>query len=167
MKEYLFSLVALALCCAVVEHLSPGGQGGAWSKYLRLLCSLCLLLALVEPISALLSAGVDLPARIEDYLSSLSEEAEYREQAQQQWSQEQQRLDCALVAAALSQELQREFSIAAQDVALSVRADAAGERLVSVSVGLSGSAIWQDTHAIEGWLAQQIGSSATVTVYLK
>ena len=167
MKESLFSLVALAVCCAVVEHLSPGGQGGTWSKYLRLLCSLCLLLALVEPISALLLGVADLPARIEAYLSSLSEESEYDERAQQQWSQEQQRLDCALVAAALSQGLQREFSIAAQDMTLGVGADAAGERLVSVSVGLSGSAIWQDTHAIEDWLAQQLGSSVTVTVYLK
>lgn len=162
MKQSLYRLIVLAVCCGVLDQLAPGGEGGAMSKYLRMLCSLCLLLALAEPVVMLLQTGAALPERIAAYAETLTLSPNASEEAQERWDREQQRLDGAIAARQLALALQSQFSISPDDITVTVRTDASSAQLSHVSVGLSNAAVWQNSHAIEAWIEEQLGCTASV-----
>lgn len=54
MQNYLNTLLSVSLLGGMLSMLSPGGD---LKKYLRLICSLCLLCAMVSPIFSVLAEG--------------------------------------------------------------------------------------------------------------
>jgi hypothetical protein len=133
------------------------------TRYIRLNCSLCLLALLVRPLTAWFSSGADLPALVEDCFSSLSKTDADAESAAQRWQTEQERLGGIINAKLISQALQEQFAIPPQELTVGVYMDETGG-LQSIRIGLSGAAVWQDSHAIERWIEETLCCPAVVYI---
>ncbi|MBE6660959.1 MAG: hypothetical protein E7605_06105 [Ruminococcaceae bacterium] len=165
MKEYIIGLFALALCCAVVELLSPEGEGGGIARHIKLMTGLCLLCVLVTPVVSLLRSGIDLPGRLE---AALSDWLAIRDQADKdfsdRWQEEYEQMDAAFASQTIAVMLRDEFSIAEGDVCVEVMPNADQTRISHVRVGLSGRAIWQNTHEIERFIIETFGCECTIYI---
>lgn len=162
MERYLYGLIALAVVCGIVEQLCPA----IMAKHMRLLTGICLLFALLSPIQGLYESGVRLPDALSDLLDFMISDgrADALEHAEERWQEELLSLDAANVVRTLSLALQERFGIAASDITVGVTLNEAGDALSRVSVGLSGHAIWQDTHAIEAYIRQILGCEVLVYI---
>lgn len=163
MREYIIGLFALALCCAVVELLSPEGEGGGIARHIKLMTGLCLLCVLVTPVVSFLRAGIDLPSRLE---AALSDWLAIRDQADEdfndRWQEEYEQLDVTFASQTITVMLQDEFSIAEGDICVEVMPNADQTRISHVRVALSGRAIWQNTHEIEQYIEKTFGCECTI-----
>jgi hypothetical protein len=165
MREYIIELFALALCCAVVELLSPEGEGGGIARHIKLMTGLCLLCVLVTPVVSLLSSGIDLPARLE---AALSDWLSIRDQADKdfsdRWQEEYEQLDVTFASQTIAGMLQDKFLIAAGDVSVEVVPDESQSLISHVRVALSGRAIWQNTHEIEQYIEKTLGCECIIYI---
>ncbi|MBQ7338206.1 MAG: hypothetical protein IJW40_07105 [Clostridia bacterium] len=163
MKDYLWQLLAFAAVCGVGGHLLPGGESGGFGKQWRLLCGVCMTLLLVNPILTLANNGRTLSDTVRDFLTSLEEDAaSYDAPLGQEQSSLQ--LDANLAAYSIEQGLCAAFSIKAEEITVGVRLQETGVTIEAVSVGLSGSAVWKDAHAIEEWIVTYVGCDAMVYI---
>lgn len=158
MKEYLWQLIAFSALCGICAYLCPGGESGGYGRQMRLLSGVCMLLLLLSPVRQLAQGSVDIAGALREYFSSLEEQSEPKEDAYMQ-------IDANLAAYATKQGLCEAFALSADDITVGVRLDGAREKIEFVSIGLSGQAIWQDSHAMEEWVQKNIGCQAEV--YLK
>ena len=165
MREYIIGLLALAVCCAVVELLSPEGEGGGIARHIKLMTGLCLLCVLATPIVSLLRAGADLPARLE---AALSDWLAIREEADRDFSdlfrEEWEQLDLSLASQTVVGMLREKFDIADGDVSVEVLLDEEQTRISCVRVALSGRAIWQNTHEIEAFIGETLGCECIIYI---
>ena len=165
MREYIIGLLALAVCCAVVELLSPEGEGGGIARHIKLMTGLCLLCVLATPIVSLLRAGADLPARLE---AALSDWLAIREEADRDFSdlfrEEWEQMDLSLASQTVVGMLREKFDIADGDVSVEVLLDEEQTRISCVRVALSGRAIWQNTHEIEAFIGETLGCECIIYI---
>lgn len=165
MREYIIGLLALAVCCAVVELLSPEGEGGGIARHIKLMTGLCLLCVLATPIVSLLRAGADLPARLE---AALSDWLSIRDQADKdfsdRWQEEYEQLDVTFASQTIAGMLQDKFLIAAGDISVEVVPDESQSLISHVRVALSGRAIWQNTHEIEAFIGETLGCECIIYI---
>ena len=163
MEQGFWRLLALSLTCGVGGHLLPGGEGGAYGKHWKLLCGVCLLLVLLEPLLGLANGTQSVQQAIQEMVRQAQDEAaSYDTQPKREQSIKD--LDAALAAEALRVGLCEQFSIRVEDVTVSVRLTPDGEQIAMVNVGLSGEAIWKDSHAMTDWIQRQTQSE--VRIYL-
>ncbi|MBR2621305.1 MAG: stage III sporulation protein AF [Clostridia bacterium] len=155
MREYIIGLFALALCCAIVELLTPEGEGGGIARHIKLMTGLCLLCVLVTPLVSLVRMGADLPARLEE---ALSDWPAIKEQADQEftdrWQEEYEQMDATLASQTIAHMLQERFSVASGDVSVEVRLDENQSHIAQIRIALSGRAIWLNTHEIERFIVE-------------
>lgn len=159
MQTYLGKLIATALLCGLCARLAPKGNGG-FARHIRLIGSVCLALTLTLPLQTLIDGGKTLSEALHDWLcsidqDSLTENAEHADTT---------RLDGNFAALGVSQLLCTEFSLDPTQVSVSVRLNDDATALACVKIGLSGSAVWQDSHKIEEWVAQTLGCEAVVYI---
>ncbi len=157
MKEYLWQLIAFSVLCGICTRICPGGEGGGYGRQIRLLGGVCMLLLVLSPIKQLAQGGVDIAQAVRDYFSSL-EEMQGPQQGEGAYTQ----MDANLAAYAIRQGLCEAFALASEEVTVGVRLDDAAKQIETVSVGLSGQAIWQDSHAMEEWVQKNIGCQAEI-----
>ena len=163
MGEGFWRLLALALVCGVGGHLLPSGEGGAYGKHWKLLCGVCLLVVLLDPLRTLAGGAQGIYDVLRDAVQQAGDESASYDTRQLQ-EQSIRNLDAALAAEAIRAGVCEQFSMASEDVTLGVRLSEDGQRIEAVNVGLSGAAIWQDSHAIRDWIAQW--TDGTVRIYL-
>ena len=60
MGQYVYGLILVGVCVAVVELLSFGGEGGKMGGYVRLVAGLCILVACLQPLREGISYLTDL-----------------------------------------------------------------------------------------------------------
>ena len=164
MAGYFLGVLAFAICCCVVELLTPSGEGGGVAGHVKWMSGVCFLCVLVIPLSQIMAEG-NLSGRIEQMIDdwlSLGEQAQ--EEYNDRWEEQYEEMDAAYAEASLSYLLQERFAIAPEDVTVCVQADEAGERIVSVHVGLSGRAVWLNTHEIETYIEQMLGCECTAYI---
>ena len=162
MKQYLMGLFALAICCGVVEQLF---EGGALGKHLKLMSALSLLCVLISPVSALLQEGVRLPSLLSDWTdrwltSGEQEGTDYEER----WEQEGERLDVAYAEQTVARMVEEQFSLSSGECQVRIQLGSDGQSIERMHVGLSGSAIWANSHQIKNDLSQAFGCLVEIYV---
>lgn len=50
MKEYIISIVLVSLICSIVKIISPGGEGEGLSRHIKLVCGLCIICVIINPL---------------------------------------------------------------------------------------------------------------------
>ncbi len=60
MKNYIVTLIGVALICGIVGALSPEGKGGSLKKHVNLVMSLCVLCILISPLGSVISSLGDI-----------------------------------------------------------------------------------------------------------
>ena len=165
MKEYILSLFALSICCALVELFAPAGEGAGIGRHIKLMCALCLLCVSITPVLKLLGALNTLPERLEDWIGVRREEAEDIEQdCKDRWQTESERIDVLLAEQTVAQMLREQFSMSVKECRVQLTTDDSGERITHIGVALSGQAVWKDTHAMEQYLKQTFGCESTIYI---
>ena len=150
MQSYFLALISTAFLAALVGLLAPGG---GLAKYIKLLTSLLLLCVLLSPIQdaipalqAFLNGEWELPEL------DLPNEDSYKEEL----NQALEGASTLYFTQMLTQTLQAEFAIDAEDLRCDVRWSTENEALrpTRVTVILSGRAIWKDPEAIERFVKE-------------
>lgn len=164
MTRYFLGLLAFAVCCAVVELLTPSGEGGGVAGHIKWMSGLCLLCVLVTPIAEILSEG-NLIDRLEGALDEwLTEGEQAEEEYQDQWKEQYEHMDATYAEASIAYLLQEKFEILPEDMAVRIKADATGERIEAVYVGLGGRAVWLNAHEIEAYIESMLGCECTTYI---
>lgn len=163
MKQYLMGLFVLAVCCAVVELLSPEGEGGGIARHIRLMSGLCLLCVALSPLAAWLESGETpfdaLSSALDGWLSQSEEETSF----EQRWKEQSEQLDLNMAGAMVEEMLEERFDLSASDcrVTLAVGRDGV---LSEVRVALTGRAIWVNTKHLQDYIRQALGCESTVYI---
>lgn len=163
MKEYLMGLFALSVCCAVVEMLSPSGEGGGIARHIKLMSALCLLCVMLAPLTTLLREGDSLPDRLRYWAEELTLGGEEtQENMQAHWEEQCEKMDVAMAQITVADMLKETFSLADADcrVGLTVQDGV----LTQVRVALSGKAIWANTHEIQRYIEQTFGCASEIYI---
>ena len=159
MREELWQWMVAAVLCGLGGQLLPGGESGPFGKHWRLLCGVCMTLLLIHPVTDILQGGVDLSGALQDYLNDLQNQS-----TELQITQDYSDLDAHLAAYAIEEALCEQFDIAADEMTVSIRVSADGQRVEQVYVALTGAAIWKDSHAIEQYIDEALDSQGTVYI---
>ena len=164
MTGYFWGLLAVSVCCAAVEFLTPSGEGGGVAGHMRFMSALCLLCVLVTPLTPLLAEG-NLADRIEGAIDDWLDEGERaQEEYGDRWEEQLEEMDSMYAEASIASLLQQAFGIAADDLAVRVETSDTGETITAVHIGLSGRAIWLNTHEIEAYIEEMLGCECTTYV---
>ncbi|MBR2293193.1 MAG: stage III sporulation protein AF [Clostridia bacterium] len=151
MKEYLLTLMGVALLNGIVGMLSP--EGGL-KKYVRLVGALCLICAIAQPIFSFLSETdwrLDGLWQGEDTDTSESYEALYEDMllsGSERYAAER-----------LKGEIARKFNLGEDSFEVTVRG---GEEKASVTVTLRDAAIFADPKEIISYIQESYGCDCTV-----
>ncbi len=164
MKQYLMGLFALALCCAVVELLSPEGEGGGIARHVRLMSGLCLLSVAISPLAAWAEQGgsplVALSNALDEWIAQSEASGESFEA---RWEEQSEQLDLTVAAETVAEMIEQRFALAASDCRVTLATD--GEAtLTEVRVALSGRAIWTNSQEIQRYIRETLGVSCTVYI---
>ena len=164
MKDYLLALLGTALALAAIGILTPDGTRGGIAKHVRLVAALVWILVLVAPLSGAVRSvrdwvdnGMPLPfLRIEE------EEEEHREL----WDTTLDEASTAYFCDMLTQTLEKTFEITPGDLTCRVRWVREGEELrpETVTLLLSGQAIWQSPHTLEEYVEDLLNCDCEVAI---
>lgn len=150
MGEYLYTLagasVLIALICALVPE-----QGQA---HLRLLCSLCVVCLVCAPVMTLLS-------RVADGEWEIPDSWQEREEAQSE--PDYGHLSQDLLAGQLQVLLERDMDLPPAECRIFVEWEGE-ERIASVTLVLSGRAIWRDPDPIAAYVQKLLGCPCVVVL---
>lgn len=164
MQQYLMGLFALALCCAVVEMLSPDGEGGGIARHIKLMSALCLLCVLLSPLVAWLRGGESLPDHLRDFWDGLTQDAEDTDrELLDRWEQESERLDITLAEQTVAEMLEARFALSSEDCRVSLILDD-GDNITCVRVALSGRGVWCNTHEMQAYIEQTFGWESVIYI---
>ncbi len=156
MKTYLITLILAALIGTLIGILSPQGERGGIEKHMKLLISLFLICVLITPVHGMI-----------DGLRSLSDgEIELpfggeigKDDYQDQFNSALDSASTVYFAEMLSQALQKEFTIPANEIQCNVTWENKDGELkpIRVTAILSGSSIWKDPQPIEDFVSALLG----------
>jgi hypothetical protein len=165
MRGYFLGLLAFAICCAVVEFLTPTGEGGGVAGHIKWMSGICLLCILITPIAQAISSGEDVLRRLEQALDDWLDGGESaKEEYDDRWQEQYEQMDIRYAEAAISLMLQQKFEIAPKEVTVRAQPDDTGARITAVHVGLSGNAVWHNTHDLEAYIEQTLGCECTTYI---
>ncbi len=171
MKSYVLTILAASLAAAVVEMLSPKGEGGRIAAHVRMIAGLFLLVALLEPLGVGISflknaTGGDL-ADLSDRLEEALPDG-YGEDYAAVFDGTLADVSRAEVEAFVVSALDTVFGVPPQDCAVEVvcAAEEGTITLREVRIALQGGSLLKDPHPIESYVAAQLGCPCYVTVQL-
>jgi predicted PurR-regulated permease PerM len=163
MKTYIVGLFALAIVCAVVELLSPEGEGGGIARHIKLMTGLCLLAALLTPVLSLLRQGTNIPSLLEEALDEwLSEKEQAEAEMSDRWQEQYEQMDTSMAADMIRSMLAQHFSVADTDIAVTVVLGEDGASIGHLRIALTGRAIWLNTHELEIYIEDTFGCACTI-----
>lgn len=171
----LYPLLLLLLGTAVLEYLLPSDRtGGKMAAAFRAVVGLCMLLAMLKPLTRGLSLLRAMSAGETDGLRERMEQEELL--PQEDTSRGEEKLADRLAEAGASQveewvyaTLENNFGISARHATVTahVSVDLIGgeqARLEQVYICLSGSAALRNPHDIESWFSDALGCPVTLSV---
>ena len=171
----LYPLLLLLLGAGVLEYMLPADKtGGKMSAAFQAVAGLCILLAMLKPITQGLSLLRDMNAGGTDALRERLEQVELL--PQEDASGGEKKLADRLAEEGASQveewvyaALDKTFGIPARHAAVTahVSVDLSGgeqARLEQVYICLSGSAVLRNPHDIENWFSDALGCPVTLSV---
>ena len=156
MKEYIISIVAVALLGALISLISPDGEGGGILRNVKAVIGVCIVVVCIGPFLSFISS-----------LTELKAELLLPPQSQQEYDYT---FDSAYGAAEISSLkdgikaiLKDKFDIEDTECRITVSISE-GRRLERVFVTLYGSAIWKDTGEIEDYLGKLFGCEIVTAI---
>lgn len=161
MQQYCYGVFVLCIVCALVELLSPAGEGGGIARHIKLMSALCVLCVLTQPLLLVAQEWEGIPDRLEEWLGP---SVENNDEQKEQWEQQSNALTAEYAAIAIHGMLCEQFSMDVADCRVSVRLTEDGTALAHVRVALSGHAIWQDTHRMEAYLTESLACDCTIYI---
>lgn len=164
MTSYLLTMLTAAIVLAFVNILTPNGIRGGIASYQRLLTALLLVCILISPLSDALQWIKDAANGSLSFpmLEGFEGETDYSDQ-----------MNNALDASSksyftqmLTQTLSQHFSLAKEDMRclVSWSDDPSESAPVSVTVILSGRAIWHDPQKIEAYVRNLLGCECITAI---
>ena len=173
MSTYILTLLAASLAAAVIELLSPKGEGGRIASHVRLVAGLFLLAMLLEPLQEglhLLRSAAEGELTLRLPQTSDIHAADYNAVLWDTFKA----VSRGEVEAWVAETLETEFSIPPSDCAVEAvcETEAAAEddpysgslTLRELRIGLRGRSALRDPHAIEVFFSEKLGCPCYVTV---
>ncbi len=165
MSTYILTLLAASLAAAVIELLSPKGEGGRIASHVRLVAGLFLLVMLLEPLQEGLNllrsaAAGELTIRLPQ-ASDIHDTADY---GYAFWDTVEA-VSRGEVEAWVTEILEAEFSIPPSDCVVEAVCERDGDGLVlrELRIGLRGKYMLKDPHPIEAYFSERLGCPCYVT----
>ncbi len=168
MKTYFLTLTVAALGAALVERLSPAGEGGRLAGYTRMIAGLYLLVVLLSPLREGFEALSDLVGGENDLVGVLEEAVshpadDYGDVFAEQLLGLGARETEAYVRDTLSAQFDIENDLACVEAVF--QGEASGEiSPVEVRIALTGKAALRDPVPIEAYFAEALGCPCYVSV---
>jgi len=171
LKAYVLTVLSASIAAAMVEMLSPKGEGGRIAAHVRMIAGLFLMVALLKP----LGAGIAFLKHTADGdLSDLMHQIEealpdgYGEDYAAVFDGTLADVSRAEVEAFVVSALGTVFGVSPQDCAVEAVCDAeeGTVTLLEVRIALCGGSLLKDPHPIESYVASQLGCPCYVTVQL-
>lgn len=166
MSAYILTLLTASLAAAVVELLSPSGEGGRVAAHVRMIAGLFLLVTLLQPLGEgirMLKSALsgDVAGRVEAWLPR-PPEGDYRAVLLDSLAA----LSGEQVEAWVKETLNEVFSIPPEGCVAEVRCLSEGTeiRLQELRIGLREGYSTRDPHPIEDYFSEQLGCPCYVTV---
>ena len=157
-REYIFSVVCMAALGGIVMMVAPEGVRTGLKKHVKLICSLCLLCVMIDPVSQIIGSMKDLEIKPpdgmdgEDELQSIYESI-YEGKVESELSNG--------VGELVKEKLFEKFSIAKESCRVEVAFkdnDGDGMREPSkITVILHGTSIFKDPRVIEEYISGLVG----------
>lgn len=164
MKGYILSIICICVVGSVVSVLSLDGSGGGISKHIKLIFGLCVILVCIEPIKDGIEylKGADLSQSI---LPSDSDADKYEDIFKSSYTA----AEVEILKNGIKNVLAEKFGIDGSecDISISLITADRGSSLSRVLITLYGSAVWQDTAAIEAYLSQLLGCEVISAIGLR
>lgn len=166
MTTYVYTLLVSALSFALVELVSPKGEGGKLAASIRMLAGLCMLVVLLAPIKEgvrLLSSFQD--GTLSDRVEALIPEGELPDYGEAFGSTLTDVTEQEVEAWTLSL-LSSSYGIPSEGCAVSVMCTYENEvvTITEVRIALTGRYALTDPHPIESAVTQTLGCPCYVTV---
>ena len=166
MKNYILTLLAASLAAAVVELLSPKGEGDRLVSHIRMIGGLFLLVVLLDPLRTGISllrdaAAGDLPSRVESLIPSAIEtnyDAVFGDSLTNLGEAEVESWAMAI--------LETHFGVSSEDCLVAVDCAYEADTLFATElrIALWGRSALEDPHPIEVYFTEQLGCPCYVTV---
>ena len=161
MNAYLFSLLTLSLAVMTLGVLLPSsGRSGA-GRYAGLLISLLLIACLISPVKTLLEGLLSIA---DGEIGVTSPSQNDREELQKELQDALDESSQTYFAGMLSMAIEREFSIPAGEVEAVILWNEAGSAPASVTLLLSGSAVWKNPAPMEAYVSELLNCPCTSAV---
>ena len=166
MKAYILTILSASLVAAVIELLTPKGEGGRIAAHVRLIAGLFLLVALLNPLrEGILYLKSAAEGNLTDRLAEVLPESSAEDY-------EEVFLGVLTDAGALETEawvlsaLETVFHIPPTACTVEAICEAEGNALAlrEVRIALSGEYMWEDPHPIEAYISAQLQCPCYVTV---
>ena len=168
MKQYVLSIIAAILMAAVIEKLSPAGEGGRITAHVRFLTGLFIILTLLSPLREAVELITTVSENgfqgVSEDLFAPSQEGDYREMLGQTLVTVSRSEGEAWVVKVLSER----FSIPSEGCTVEVICTSDGETVAfcEVRIALEGRYALQDPHPVEAYISEALGCPCYVTVRL-
>lgn len=161
MNAYLFSLLTLCLAVMTLGVLLPSSGRGGLGRYAGLLISLLLIVCLISPVKTLLEGLLSIADGEISMTTPLPSDKEELQKELQNALDESSRI---YFAGMLSMTLEREFSIPAGEVEAVILWNEVGNAPASVTLLLSGSAVWKNPAPMEAYVSELLDCPCTSAV---
>lgn len=170
MKNYLISVITVAICASLAGYMTVDNDkgGNGISKDLRMLSSICILLAVILPLSPLISNIGDISAKLESTLEILKfKTIEGADKEKYEKIFNSQLLDISVSEAenTVRDLIVQKFNISDEDCFIEITLNGNSDReqyFEKITVTLRGQAIWNDPYAIEEYIESTIGCECDV-----
>ena len=165
MGAYVYSLILVGVCAAVVEWLTLGGEGSKMTGHLRMVTGLCILIACLQPIGEGITYLKNLSEG--DLTATLPEVDIDHSDYNQMFNDYMGDMGKQEITTWIEQTMQEVFGISAEDVDIDVVMDTTTQDVptpAEVYLSLSGKAILKNPHQIESYIASRLMCPCYVSV---
>ena len=161
MKEYIISVITVAVVGSVVSVLSPEGEGGGIARHTRLLFGLCVIFVCFSPIKDAIIWMREL-----DIDAILPEEEQNASEYESIFNGTYAEVEVDNLKEGIKGVIEDKFGLDPLCVEVSVKLSEQGDVriLERVVITLYGSAIWADTGRIEQYLSSLLGCEIVTVI---
>lgn len=156
MKAYVISVICVTLIGSVISLISPDGEGGGLSKYLKFAVGICVLAVCIAPLTSFFETMKDID------LSSL-QIAQGETDNIEKFDESYTSYEVSNLKSGIKSILKDRFGIEGTECKVTVSINEKNE-LERIFITLYGSAIWKDSGAIEEYFSKLFGCEVITAV---
>lgn len=170
MKNYLISVITVAICASLAGYMTTENDkgGSGIGKELRILGAVCILLSIVLPLSPVLSSIGSISDKLESALEVLkfkSIEATDEEKYEKIFNSQLIDISIDEAESAIEELITQRFNISNEDCFIEIMLNESSDgelNFEKITVTLRDQAVWKDPYAIEEYIEDVIGCECNV-----